>query len=198
MPKVRIRDNMRLEPNEYRIKIADMPVAVNELEPNLLLAIDSGMTTGTVDGIETKDPAFGADARWISPNRQDQAEMLGYTVVEPGAVLATHLTEVCRRHADEILTRDATKHLVDELKATTPTVVDELIPSVLQLGRSARRTASSAARASADSPTQRRFLKRSATTPPRTKDPVLLTEYVRHRLAGRFAPAIAMRTTNCM
>ncbi|MBA3480448.1 MAG: FHIPEP family type III secretion protein, partial [Pirellulales bacterium] len=133
MPKVRIRDNMRLEPNEYRIKIADMTVADDRVEPAMLLAIDSGLTRGQVDGIPTRDPAFGADAKWIQVGRKDEAEMLGYTVVEPGAVIATHMTEVCRRHADEILTRDATKHLVDELKATHPTVVSELIPGVMPL-----------------------------------------------------------------
>src|SRR5262249_53799754 len=127
MPKVRIRDNMRLDAHHYRVKIADMPVAIGELEPTQLLAIDSGVTRGQVDGIATKDPAFGTDAKWINPALASQAEMFGFTVVEPGAVLATHLTEVCRRHADEILTRDATKHLVDELKTTSPTVVGELI-----------------------------------------------------------------------
>jgi len=133
MPKVRIRDNMRLEPNEYRIKIADMPVAQDHLEPGHLLAIDSGMTTGQVDGIATKDPAFGTNAQWIHPSLQDDAEMFGYTVVRPGAVLATHLTEVCRRHADEILTRDSTKHLLDELKTSHPAVVDELVPGTMTL-----------------------------------------------------------------
>jgi len=119
LPKVRIRDNMRLDAQQYRIKIADMPVAQGEVEPTRMLAIDSGVTTGRVDGVPTKDPAFGTDAIWIDPAAATQAEMYGYTVVEAGAVLATHLTEVCRRHADEILTRDATKHLVDELKKTS-------------------------------------------------------------------------------
>lgn len=182
MPKVRIRDNMRLEPNSYRIKIADMPVAVNELEPNLLLAIDSGMTTGAVDGIETKDPAFGAAARWISPNRQDQAEMLGYTVVEPGAVLATHLTEVCRRHADEVLTRDATKHLIDELKTASPTVVDELIPSVLSLAE-VQGVLHHLLREQVSIRQLSAILETLGDYAPRSKDPVLLTEYVRHRLS---------------
>ncbi len=77
MPKVRIRDNMRLDANQYRIKIADIPVAQGELEPTQLLAIDSGMTTGKVDGIATKDPAFGSDAKWINPGLADQAELYG-------------------------------------------------------------------------------------------------------------------------
>ncbi|QDU55331.1 flagellar biosynthesis protein FlhA [Aeoliella mucimassa] len=182
MPKVRIRDNMRLDPNDYRIKIADMPIDGGSVEPGMLLAIDSGMTSNPIDGIPTTDPAFGTEARWIQPGLQDQAELFGYTVAEPAAVLATHLTEVCRRHADEILTRDATKHLIDELKNVSPTVVDELIPGTMSLAEvqgvlqlllqeqvSVRQLAM--------------ILETLGDYAPRTKDPVLLTEYVRHRLA---------------
>jgi flagellar biosynthesis protein FlhA len=182
MPKVRIRDNMRLEPNEYRIKIADMPVAQDRLEPSYLLAIDSGMTTGKIDGVVTKDPAFGTEARWILPGLQDQAELMGYTVVEPGAVLATHLTEVCRRHADEILTRDSTKHLVSELKQTQPAVVDELIPSVMSLAE-VQSVLQLLLREQVPIRQLATILETLGDYAPRTKDPILLTEYVRHRLA---------------
>jgi len=182
MPKVRIRDNMRLEPNEYRIKIADMSVAHDMLEPGHLLAIDSGMTTGKVDGIDTKDPAFGTDARWINPALQDQAEMLGYTVVEPGAVLATHLTEICRRHADEILTRDSAKHLVEELKQTQPAVVEELIPGAMTLAE-VQGILQLLLREQVPLRQLALILETLGDYAGRTKDPVLLTEYVRHRLA---------------
>ena len=182
MPKVRIRDNMRLEPNAYRIKIADMPVAQAELEPGHLLAIDSGMTTGQVEGIATKDPAFGTDARWVLPGNQDQAEIMGYTVVEPGAVLATHLTEICRSHADEILTRDATKHLVDELRQSQPAVIDELIPSVMSLAE-VQGVLQLLLREQVSIRQLALILETLGDYAGRTKDPVLLTEYVRHRLA---------------
>ena len=182
MPKVRIRDNMRLEPNQYRIKIADMPIAQGQLEPANLLAIDSGMTTGRVDGIATKDPAFGTDAVWIAAGLQDQAELHGYTVVEPGAVLATHLTEVCRRNADEILTRDATKHLIDELKSSSPAVVDELIPSVMSLAE-VQAILQILLREQVSIRQLGLILETLGDYAPRTKDPTLLTEYVRHRLA---------------
>jgi flagellar biosynthesis protein FlhA len=182
MPKVRIRDNMRLNANQYRIKIADMPVAQAELEPGQLLAIDSGMTTGTVDGIATKEPAFGSDARWISPANSERAELYGYTVVEPGAVLATHLTEICRRHADEILTRDATKHLVDELKTASPTVVSELVPSVLTLAE-VQAILQMLLREQVSIRQLGLILETLGDHAPRSKDPILLTEYVRHRLA---------------
>ena len=182
MPKVRIRDNMRLEPNEYRIKIADMPVAQDVVEPGQLLAIDSGMTTGSVDGIVTKDPAFGTDARWIIPGLQDQAELMGYTVVEPGAVLATHLTEICRRHADEILTRDSTKHLIDELRQSQPAVVEELIPTTMSLAE-VQGVLHMLLREQVPIRQLSLILETLGDYASRTKDPVLLTEYVRHRLA---------------
>jgi flagellar biosynthesis protein FlhA len=182
MPKVRIRDNMRLDPQEYRIKIADMPVAQDRVEPSMLLAIDSGMTSGKIDGIPTRDPAFGADARWIITARKDEAEMFGYTVVEPGAVIATHMTEVCRRHADEILNRDAMKHLVDELKQTTPTVVNELIPSVMSLAE-VQAVLHLLLREQIPVRQLSVILETLGDWAPRTKDPILLAEYVRHRLA---------------
>ncbi len=182
MPKVRIRDNMRLDPNAYRIKIADMPVAQDQLEPTHLLAIDSGMTTGQVEGIATKDPAFGTEARWIATGAQDQAEILGYTVVEPGAVLATHLTEICRRHADEILTRDSTKHLVDELKQSQPAVIEELIPGAMSLAE-VQGVLQLLLREQVSIRQLALILETLGDYAGRTKDPVLLAEYVRHRLA---------------
>jgi flagellar biosynthesis protein FlhA len=182
MPKVRIRDNMRLEATAYRIKIADIPIAEAELEPGGLLAIDSGVTTGKIDGIATKDPAFGTDARWINPGLAAQAETLGWTVVEPGAVLATHLTEVCRRHADEILTRDATKHLVDELKKTSPAVVDELVPGMMTLAE-VQCVLHLLLREQVSIRQLGLILETLGDHAARSKDPILLAEYVRHRLA---------------
>jgi flagellar biosynthesis protein FlhA len=182
MPKVRIRDNMRLPPNAYRIKIADMPVAQGELEPGQLLAIDSGLTSGPIDGIPTKDPAFGTDAKWINASLADRAEMYGYTVVESGAALATHLTEVCRRHADEILTRDSAKHLVDELKSVSPAVVSELIPGVMTLAE-VQAILQMLLREQVSIRQLGLILETLGDHAPRSKDPILLTEYVRHRLA---------------
>jgi flagellar biosynthesis protein FlhA len=173
---------MRLDAQQYRIKIADMPVAHGEAEPGRMLAIDTGVTTGQIDGITTKDPAFGTDAKWIDPAAATQAEMYGYTVVEPGAVLATHLTEVCRRHADEILTRDATKHLVDELKTTSPAVVDGLIPSVMTVAE-VQGILQMLLREQVSVRQLGLILETLGDHAPRSKDPILLTEYVRHRLA---------------
>ncbi|MBN1854971.1 MAG: flagellar biosynthesis protein FlhA [Pirellulales bacterium] len=182
MPKVRIRDNLRLDQNQYRIKISDMPVASDQVFPGQLLAISSGTTTGDLSGTPTKDPAFGTPAKWINPIYQDQAEMHGWTVVEPGAVLATHLTEEVRRHADEILTRDATKHLVDELKNTSPAVVEELIPKVMTLAE-VQQILQMLLREQVPIRQLGLILETLGDYAQRTKDPILLTEYSRHRLA---------------
>jgi flagellar biosynthesis protein FlhA len=182
LPKVRIRDNMRLEESAYRIKIANNPVAEGSVWPDRLLAMDSGMTTGAVPGQETRDPAFNQPAVWIEAGLRDRAEMLGYTPVEPAAVLATHLQEVVRRHADELLTRDATKHLIDELKQTAPAVVNELIPDLMKLGE-VQQVLQLLLREGVPIRQLGVVLETLGDYAPRTKDAVWLTEYVRHRLA---------------
>ncbi|NLX55954.1 MAG: flagellar biosynthesis protein FlhA [Planctomycetaceae bacterium] len=182
LPKVRIRDNMRLDENQYRIKIANNPVAEGQLYPDRLLAMDSGMTTGVVPGLEARDPAFQQPAVWIEPALRDRAEMCGYMPVEPAAVLATHLQEVVRRHADELLTRDATKHLIDELKRVAPAVVDELIPNVMKLG-DVQQVLQLLLREQVPIRQLSTILETLGDYAPRTKDPIWLTEYVRHRLA---------------
>ena len=182
LPKVRIRDNIRLGENDYRIKIANNPVAQGEVLPGKLLAIDSGMTSGKVPGIETRDPAFQQPAVWIDTGLADRAAMLGYTAVEPTAVLATHLQEIVRRHADELLTRDAAKHLVDELKKTMPAVVDELIPPLMKLAE-VQQVLQMLLREEVPIRQLGLILETLGDYAGKTKDLVLLTEYVRHRLA---------------
>ncbi|MGD0654627.1 MAG: flagellar biosynthesis protein FlhA [Thermoguttaceae bacterium] len=182
LPKVRIRDNMRLEQNQYRIKIADMVVAEGIVYPGMYLAIDSRMTTGKIHGIAAKDPAFGTPAVWIDAGSREQAEMYGYTVVEPGSVIATHLTETVRKNADEILTRDAAKHLIDELKRTSPAVIEELIPGLMKLAE-VQQVLQMLLRESVPIRQLGPILEVLGDYAHRTKDSILLTEYVRHRLA---------------
>jgi flagellar biosynthesis protein FlhA len=182
LPKVRIRDNIRLGELEYRVKIANSPVAQGEVHPGKLLALDSGVTTGRVSGIETRDPAFQQPAVWIDSGQQEQARMLGYTPVEPTAVLATHLQEIVRRHADELLTRDATKHLIDELRKTSPAVVDELIPAPLRLAE-VQQVLQMLLREEVPIRQLSLILETLGDYAGKTKDLVFLTEYVRHRLA---------------
>jgi flagellar biosynthesis protein FlhA len=182
MPKVRIRDNMRLEQNQYRVKIADIPVAEGVAQPNMLLAMESGATSGRVKGIATREPAFNTPAVWIESVSRDQAELFGYTVVEPASVLATHLTEVVRRHADEILTRDATKKLIDEIKKTSPALIEELIPSQMKLTE-VQQVLQMLLREQVSIRQLAPILETLGEFAGRTKDAVLLTEYARHRLA---------------
>jgi flagellar biosynthesis protein FlhA len=182
MPKVRIRDNIRLDQNGYRIKIADVSVAEGHVQPGMLLAMEAGATSGKVPGEPTREPAFNTPALWIEPGLRDQAEVYGYTVVEPASVLATHLTEVVRKHADEILTRDATRHLVNELKQNSPAVVEELIPGLLKLAE-VQQILQLLLREGVPIRRLGTILETLGDYAGRTRDPVLLAEYVRHRLA---------------
>jgi flagellar biosynthesis protein FlhA len=135
LPRVRIRDSFHLDENQYRIKIAGQPVAMGMVYPDMFFAMDQGGSTGTVQGLETIDPAYGSPALWIDPSAKDDALLYGYVVVEPNAVIVTHLLETIRKHADEILTRDATQALLDELKKSSPAAVDELVGKTLSLGQ---------------------------------------------------------------
>ncbi|HBT75641.1 MAG TPA: flagellar biosynthesis protein FlhA [Planctomycetaceae bacterium] len=181
LPRVRIRDSFQLDQIQYRIKIANMPVAVGVIQPDMYLAMDGGNVVSPVQGIETIDPAFGTPALWIDESTKDHAELYGYTVVEPGAVIATHLTEVIRKHADELLTRDATQHLLDELKTNTPAVVDELVPNVLKLAQ-VQQILQLLLKEQVPIRQLGTILETLGDYGHRTKDPILLGEYVRQRL----------------
>jgi flagellar biosynthesis protein FlhA len=134
VPSIHIRDNLQLAPGEYRLMIKGNRVGGGTLRPDSILAMDPGNVTRRVDGIPTKEPAFGLDALWISPNRKDDAELAGYTVVDLPTVMATHLTEIIRTHAHELLGRQEVSQLVENFKKTHPKVVEELIPDLLNLG----------------------------------------------------------------
>ncbi|HSQ41536.1 MAG TPA: flagellar biosynthesis protein FlhA [Fibrobacteraceae bacterium] len=134
IPPIRIRDNIQLGPNEYVIKIKGVDVGHGELMMGSYLAMNPGKAAQRVVGIKTKEPAFGLPALWITVSQKENAELAGYTVVELPAVLVTHLTELIRRHAADILTRQDVKTLVDNLKKHSPAVVEEVVPSVLGLG----------------------------------------------------------------
>ncbi len=133
LPKVRVRDEAALGDHEYEIRIAGSPVARAAVLPQHWLAIDQGTTTGPLEGLPDRAPGSNRPAFWIDPSQREQAAIYGYQCVAPSAVLAGHLREVVGRYADELLTRDATKHLIDELRQVSPAVVDELIPGLLKL-----------------------------------------------------------------
>lgn len=134
VPSVHIRDNLQLAAGEYRFLIKGNKIGGGILKPDALLAMDPGQTTVKIDGVATKEPAFGLDAVWISPVNREKAELAGYTVVDLPTVMATHVTEMIRTHAHELLGRQEASQLVENFKKTHPKVVEELIPEVLTLG----------------------------------------------------------------
>ncbi|SFA41739.1 flagellar biosynthesis protein FlhA [Parageobacillus thermantarcticus] len=134
IPVVRIRDNIQLQPNEYRLKIKGNEVARGELLLDHYLAMSPGIEDDSIEGIDTVEPAFGLPAKWISEDMKDRAEMLGYTVVDPPSVVSTHITEVLKAHAHELLGRQETKQLVDHLKESYPVLVEEVTPNPLSIG----------------------------------------------------------------
>lgn len=133
VPSIRIRDNMELSPDAYVVRIKGVEVGRGQLMAGKLLAMDSG-AAAPIDGIETREPAFNLPALWIDPEQRTMAEQAGYTVVDTSAVLATHLTEIIRRHAAELLGRQETQQLIDQIKQEYPAVVDELVPELLSVG----------------------------------------------------------------
>jgi len=134
LPKVRIRDNLNLEPDRYRIRIFNNPIAEGNLQTTSVLAIeDAANSISQLDGELTFEPASGRPAKWIRPEQESKARESGCFLQIPAAILANHLASVARRNADLILTRDATQHLINEVQKTSPTVVDELIPEVFRV-----------------------------------------------------------------
>lgn len=133
IPVVRIRDNIQLQPNEYRIKIKGNEMARGELLLDHYLAMSPG-DDDSIEGIDTIEPSFGLPAKWITEQTKEEAEILGYTVVDPPSVVSTHLTEIIRANAHELLGRQETKQLIDHLHESYPILVDELTPTPLSIG----------------------------------------------------------------
>ena len=182
LPRVRIRDNMDLGVNEYRIKISDNAVARGKIRSDRLLALETAASHQTIAGQPMADPSFGQPAVWIDHEGRDQAKELGYHIIPPTDVLARHLQEIVQRHADELLSRDATNHLLKELKTESPMVVDELIPKVLKLGE-VQVVLQSLLREEIPIRQLALILETLGDYAPHTQDPIWLTEHVRHRLA---------------
>ncbi|MCL6631994.1 MAG: flagellar biosynthesis protein FlhA [Alicyclobacillus herbarius] len=135
IPTVRLRDNVQLKPSQYVIKIRGLEVAGSELQMGHWLAMSPGPEDPNVHGIATTEPAFGMPALWVNKDMKPRAEAAGYTVVDLPTVIATHLTEVLRRHAHELLGRQEAKALLDHVRESAPALVDELVPGVLTLGQ---------------------------------------------------------------
>ena len=182
VPPVRIRDDITYRPNEYTVNIKGVRVAGGEIQPRGLLAMDPGYAEGEIEGTETTEPAFGLPARWIAENAREQAELLGYTVVEPPAVLATLLTEVIKSHAHEIVTRQDVQTLVDQVKEGSPTVVQELIESDQMKVGGVQKVLQNLLKERIPIRDMATVLETLADYVGITQDPEILTEYVRTAL----------------
>jgi flagellar biosynthesis protein FlhA len=134
VPAVHIRDNLDLSPNAYRIQLSGVPVGEGSVFPDREMAINPGRVFGTLQGVETRDPAFGMDAVWIEPSMREHAQSLGYTVVDASTVIATHLSQLIAQHAHEILGHEEAQNLLNNLAKTAPKLVEDLVPKVLSVG----------------------------------------------------------------
>jgi len=134
IPSVHIRDNLELSPNAYRISLMGVTVGESAIYPERELAINSGQVFGKLQGISGKDPAFGMDAVWIEPAMRDQAQTMGYTVVDASTVVATHLSQLLQDHAHEILGREEVQQLMDGLAKVSPKLVEDLVPNTVPMG----------------------------------------------------------------
>jgi flagellar biosynthesis protein FlhA len=138
VPPVHIRDNLELPANQYRLLVHGVPVATAEIHPERELALDPGGALGNLDGIKGKDPAFGLDAIWIQPHQRAQAESMGYTVVDPATVVATHLSHLVREHAPDLLGHEEVQQLLATLAKSAPKLAEDLSPKTLSLSVLAR------------------------------------------------------------
>lgn len=182
VPPIRIRDQLRLEPNQYVVKIKGVDAGRGEVMPGYSLAIDNGTATGGLNGIETREPAFGLKAYWVSEEAKAIAEQRNYTVVPASSVLATHLTEIIKRSSAMLLTRQETHRLVDTLKEHAAKLVEEVIPEQLKLGE-VQKVLQNLLKESVPIRDLETILETLGDWAPRTKDTEVLTEYVRNALA---------------
>ncbi|WP_137789652.1 flagellar biosynthesis protein FlhA [Bacillus sp. E(2018)] len=186
VPVVRIRDNIQLQPNEYRIKIKGSQVAKGELLLDHYLAMSPGIDDEEVQGIETMEPAFGLPAIWIGEEMKERAEYSGYTVVDPPSVVSTHLTEVIKKHAHELIGRQETKQLVEHLKESYPAIVEEVTPDALTIGE-VQKVLSKLLRERISIRNLAVIFETLADFAKMTKDTDLLTEYVRQGLSRQIS-----------
>ncbi len=182
VPTVRIRDNLQLGPNTYVVRLRGVEIGRGDLLLHHYLAMNAGAADGSLDGLPTTEPAFGLPAVWIAADQRDRAEILGYTVVDPTSVVATHLTELVRRHAHEILSRQDVQTLLNNLKADYPAVVEELVPGLLTLGE-VQHVLQSLLQERVSVRDLLTICETLASHARTTRDPDLLTEYARQALS---------------
>jgi len=190
VPAVHIRDNLELAPTVYRINISGVPVGEGVVHPDRELAINPGKVFGKVAGIETTDPAFGMEAVWIEPRVRDHAQTLGYTVVDPGTVIATHLSHLIQTHAHELLGHEEVQHLLNNLAKSAPKLVEDLVPRLLPMSTVVRVLQGLLAER-VPVRNMRTIIEALAEHAPRTQDPVQLQALVRVALGRQIVQDIA-------
>jgi flagellar biosynthesis protein FlhA len=190
VPPVHIKDNLQLKPNEYSLVLKGVKVAGAEMLPGHYMAMNPGMATETIKGIETREPAFGLPAIWISEDKKERAQIAGYTVVDCTTVMATHISEVIKRHAHELLGRQEVQNLLDNLKKVYPKLVEDLVPDPLSLGL-IMRVLQNLLREGVSIRDLRTILETMADYSPGANDPDILTEHVRSALARQISSAYA-------
>lgn len=182
VPPLHIRDNLQLKSSEYGILIKGVEVASGSIMLGRLLAMNPGTTEKEIEGIQTKEPTFGLPAVWIQVSGKQEAQMAGYTVVDPSTVITTHIKETIKRHASELLGRQETQALIDKFKESNPKVIEELIPDVLSLGK-VQKVLQNLLKEQVSIRDLRTILEQLADYGPNTKDTDILTEYVRQAMA---------------
>ena len=182
IPPMHIRDNLQLKPNQYSIIIKGVEVAGGELMPGYYLAMNPGDVKAEIEGIPTKEPAFGIPALWIGEKDKEKAQIAGYTVVDLSTMIATHISEVLKTHACELLGRQEVQSLLDNLALNHPKVVEELAPNLLSLG-GVQKTLQNLLKEQVSIRDLLSIVETLADYAPITKNVDILTEYVRQRLA---------------
>jgi flagellar biosynthesis protein FlhA len=190
VPAVHIRDNLELAPNAYRITLGGVPIGEGVIHPDRELALNPGRVFGPVQGIATRDPAFGMEAIWIEPGSRDHAQTLGYTVVDPGTVIATHLSSLIQGHAHEILGHEEVQQLLNLAAKSAPKLVEDLVPKVLSLATLVRVLQGLLAE-QVPIRNMRTILETLAENAPRTPDPAVLQSLVRVALGRQIVQDIA-------
>jgi flagellar biosynthesis protein FlhA len=188
VPIIRLRDNIQLSPSQYVIKIKGVEVSSGELMMDHFMAMNPGTAEEEIDGIPTAEPAFGLPAIWITESQRDRAEMLGYTVVDPPSIIATHMTEVIKKHAHELLGRQDVQTLLDNVKNSYPAIVEELVPKQLSLGE-VQKVLANLLREGVSIRDMVTILETLADYAPVTRDTDMLTEYVRQALGRAISRA---------
>lgn len=182
IPPIHIRDNLQIKSSEYQILLKGVKIASGELMVNHYLAMDPGDATRKIEGVDTKEPAFNLPAVWIPEDKKEESKLAGYTVVDNVTVMATHLTEIIRKHSSEMLGRQEVQGLLDNLSKTFPKAVEELVPNLLSLGN-VQKVLQSLLQEQISIKDMLTIVETLADYAPYTKDPELLTEYVRHKLS---------------